>query len=182
MSARSRPAGALRGPRRRGATSASLLIGVLLSATGCGNEASSIADAASPAASTRPATKDTCPDVVWEPAPSLGVVPTSRELVGFSPTLLGVHTSWAGHGFTAETVAGGYADDLTEPYDDLRVTGHRTLEGGVQAEVSRGEFLDDPVLIVIWRDANQDAPCDLHALLVRAVDAATEEQALAGLR
>jgi len=111
------------------------------------------------------------------------VVQTSRELVGFSPTLLGVQSTWAGDGFTAETVAGGYVDDLTEAYDDLHVVATLPLHRDVEAEVLRGRLLDDQVLVAVWRDPDEDVPCDVHALLVTGADVQLhEEELLQGLR
>jgi hypothetical protein len=169
-------------PSRRGPRpwSGPLMAGVLLSAAGCtaGLGPAGTEGAGPP---TRPVTKVTCPDITWEPAPELRVVRSSRELVGFSPTLLGVHTTWTGEGFTAETVAGGYVDDLLEAYDDLKVTGSHAIAPGVEAEVMRGQLVDDPVLAVVWRDDRQDVPCDVHALLVTGADADLEDQLLRGL-
>jgi len=132
-------------------------------------------------AATRPAWKITCSDVEWDPDPSVRLTRTSRQLVGFSPTLLGVETTWAGDGFTAETVAGGYIDDLTEPYDDLQPTGSLTLTDGVKADVMHGKFQGVRVVVVIWRDPSEGVPCDMHALLVEGADPATEETLLRGL-
>lgn len=166
--------------RVRSPWSALLIAGSLLSAAGC---AAGTGQAASEAAAApdRPAAKKTCPDVAWDPPPSLHVVQTSRELVGFGPTLLGVRSTWAGDGFTAETVAGGYVDDLTEGYDDLQVTASLTLEHGAEAEVLRGRMLDAPVLVAVWRDTIEEVPCDVHALLVTGADVAREEELLRGL-
>ncbi|TFV74840.1 hypothetical protein E4P39_11250 [Blastococcus sp. CT_GayMR19] len=110
------------------------------------------------------------------------MVQTSRELVGFSPTVLGVESTWAGDGFTAVTVAGGYVDDLTETYDDLHVTSSRVLDNGAEAEILQGQLLDEPVLVVVWRDPGVDVPCDVHALVVTGADAALEEELLRGLQ
>jgi hypothetical protein len=157
--------------------------GCLLATSGCGGSPVAGADPAGPGSSLRPAAKETCRDVAWSPPPSLHVVQTSRELVGFSPTLLGVQTTWAGNGFTAETVAGGYVDDLTEAYDDLHVVGTLPLDRGVEAEVLHGRLLDDQVLVAVWRDPTEDVPCDVHALLVRGADVHVhEEELLEGLR
>jgi len=159
MASRSRPAA------RPAVRAAALLITGTVSAAGCAAGGAQ-ATPHGAAASTRPAAKETCDDVVWEPPPELHVTRTSRELVGFSPTLLGVYTTWAGDGFTAETVAGGYVDDLTEAYDDLHVTGSLTLGPGVEAEVLHGQLLEAPVLAVIWRDPADEVPCDVHALVI----------------
>jgi hypothetical protein len=135
-----------------------------------------------PSAATRPATKDTCPDVRWDPPPALGIEQTRRELVGFAPTVLGVETTWAGGGISVQTVAGGYVDDITEPFDDLTVVGHRSLSGGIEAEVLRGSLQEMPVLVVVWRDPSVQVPCDVHALVAVGADGAREAEVLAGLR
>jgi hypothetical protein len=140
------------------------------------------ADSPRAAASTRPAGKATCADVQWDPPPSLRLEQTSRELVPWSPVLLGVDTTWRAGGFTVETVSGGYMDELTEPYDDLRPTGTRSLEGGLDAQVLHGSFQASPVLLVLWRDPSQPVPCDVHAFLVQGADAPTEGLLLRGLR
>jgi hypothetical protein len=166
----------------RSPTRAALLVtGSLLCAVGCAPAVGQPATATG-AASSRPAAKETCPDVVWEPPAALHVTPTSRDLIGFGPTLLGVDTTWAGDGFTAETVAGGYVDDLTEAYDDLQVTGSLSLGRGIEAEVMRGRLLGDSVLVVVWRDPALAVPCDVHALLVTGADDAVEQELLGALR
>jgi hypothetical protein len=139
------------------------------------------APSARPAPSTRPATKTTCPDVAWIPPASVHLEQSSRELVPFSPTLLGVHATWLGDGITVETVSGGYVDDLTEAYDNLHVTGTLPLRSDPGAEILRGTLQDSPVLLVLWRDRSQSVPCDVHVFLVQGADAATEEVLLGGL-
>ena len=167
------------GRRVRTLRGCAVVIG-LLSVVGCAASAGTQAGVSTP--STRPAQKTTCEDVALAPPPSLGVVRTSRELVAFSPTLLGVESTWAGDGFTAETVAGGYVDDLTEAYDDLRPTGTMTVEGGAEAEILRGRLLGDSVVVAVWRDPAFDVPCDVRALVITGAERPTEEELLDGLR
>jgi hypothetical protein len=151
--------------------------------TGCSaTPAPGAADSPRAAASTRPATKTTCPDVLWDPPPSLSLERTSRELVPWGPTLLGVDTTWRGDGFTVETASGGYMDELTEPYDDLQQTGTRSLQGDPEAEIMHGSFQGSPVLLVLWRDSSQAVPCDVHAFLVEGAEPAEEDLLLQGLR
>jgi hypothetical protein len=152
---------------------------VLLTTSGC---ASVHPAGQRPAAATRPATKVTCADVRWTPPPELPVEQSSRELVGFSPTLLGVHTTWTGRGITVDTMAGGYVDDLTEPYDDLAITGETSVAGGIEADVMHGTLRGLPVVAVLWRDPSQHVPCDVHALLAVGADPVDEARVLAGLR
>jgi hypothetical protein len=107
--------------------------------------------------------------------------PISRDLVGFSPTLLGVQTSWAGDGFTAETVAGGYLDDLLEPYDDLVDAGQLRLAHGEEAQLLRGELRDEHLLVATWSDASLQVPCSTRAVVIKSRDEATAEEWLQGL-
>jgi hypothetical protein len=170
-------------PRRSTYWAAVAVAGCLLATSGCGGSPAAGADPGGAGSSPRPATKETCRDVAWSPPPSLHVVQTSRELVPFSPTLLGVQTTWTGNGLTAETVAGGYVDDLTEAYDDLHVVATLPLDRDVEAEVLHGRLLGDQVLVAVWRDPTQDVPCDVHALLVTGADVHLhEEELLQGLR
>jgi len=110
------------------------------------------------------------------------MVRSRRELVGVGPTLLGVQSTWTGNDVTVETVAGGYVDDLTESYDDLRTVGTRDLSGGSTAEVLAGQLLGESVLVVAWRDASQEVPCDVHALVITGADVAVQTELLRGLR
>jgi hypothetical protein len=176
------PVGRGRGVRRLGATSVVLATAVV-SLASCGGPATGTADQPARAhASTRPATKETCPDVSWSPPPSVPLVATGRELVPFSPRLLGVHTTWAGGGLTVETTAGGYVDDLTEPYDDLSSGDSLSLPHGVEAEVLRGRFQEAPLLFVLWREPSVQPPCDVHVLLVKGADPTVEAELLARLQ
>jgi hypothetical protein len=154
-------------------------LALLLLLTGCGGAAAGGEQAAP---STRPAVKETCPDVAWTPPPTVPLEQTHRELVPFSPTLLGVQTQWAGSGLTVETSAGGYVDDLTEPYDDLSPAGAMTIGDGVEAEVLRGHAEDAPLLFVLWREPSVEPPCDVHVLLVTGADPSVERELLGRLR
>jgi hypothetical protein len=156
------------------------VLAALLFLPGCGGSAAGAgADAA--ARSTRPAAKETCPDVRWTPPPSLGIEQTHRELVPFTPSLLGVHAMWAGNGVTVETSAGGYVDDLTEPYDDLGSAGSMTLAHGAEAEVLRGHAQEAPLLVLLWREPSVEPPCDVHAVLITGANPAVEKDLLARL-
>lgn len=170
----------------RGPWAALLVTGSLLGLTGCSTGAGATTDVGAATtgvgAATRPAAKETCSDVAWDPPPGRGIVRTSRELVGFSPTVLGVTTTWAGEGLTAETVAGGYVDDLTETYDDLHLTRSLTLASGAEAEVLHGRLLAASVIAVVWREPYEDVPCDVHALVLTGANIfPLEEELLRGL-
>jgi hypothetical protein len=158
-----------------------VLTAAALVLAGCGGSAAgSGTEPAGP--STRPAAKETCPDVACSPPPSVSLTETHRELVPFSPTLLGVHTSWAGDGLTVEALAGGYVDELTEPYDDLGPAGAMSLAHGVEAEVLRGRAQAAvPVLFVLWREPSVEPPCDVHVLLITGADPSVEGELLARL-
>jgi hypothetical protein len=172
-----------RGRRRWLAPAGTVLLLLTVTVIGCtGGAADEGAVAGRPAARTRPAVKETCPDVAWQPPPSVAVQQGTRELVPFGPTLLGVDSTWQGDGFTVETRAGGYVDDLTEPYDNLRTTGTLSLTGDPAAEVMHGSLGRSPVLLVLWRDGSESAPCDIHAFLVQGADPATEALLIGGLR
>ena len=164
---------------------AALLLAVLLLA-GCADAstrpASTGAAASSPAAaSTRPAAKETCRDVTWQPPAAAHAQPVSRELIGFSPTLLGVDTHWAGDGFTAETVAGGYVDDLLEPYDDLSDAGQLVLAHGEDAQLLQGKLADVHVLVAIWSDPTLAVPCNTRAVVIRTNEPVNPQDWLQGL-
>jgi hypothetical protein len=150
--------------------------------SGCGNLVDARAPSPPAAAATRPATKSTCPDIAWQPPPSLALEQSARELVPFGPTLLGVEATWTGVGFTVQTVAGGYVDDLTEAYDNLRTTGTIPLRADPAAEIMHGTLRGSPVALVLWRDTSQPVPCDVHVFLVQGADPATEALLITGLR
>ena len=157
------------------------IVALALVVSGCSGSSAAAPAGASAAASTRPAMKQTCPDVAWVPPSSVPLEHASRELVPFAPTLLGVRSTWRGNGFTVETVSGGYVDDLTEPYDNLQPTGTLSLHGDPHAEVLHGSLQGSPVLFVLWRDHTQAVPCDVHAFLVQGADLPTEGVLLTGL-
>jgi hypothetical protein len=156
-------------PGRPAALAVAGTVTALLAACGTSPEPQAAAQAAP--ASTRPAAKQTCADVTWTPPRETGLRPTGRDLVGFGPTLLGVHTTWSGDGLSAETIAGGYVDDLTEPYDDLHLVRTARVEPGLTAEVLHGQLVGNSVLVVVWRDPAQHPPCDVRVLAVSGADA-----------
>lgn len=168
---------------RRSVAAGAVALLLTLTAVGCsGSSADGSAAVDRPAANSRPAVKETCPDVAWQPPASVRVEQGARELVPFGPTLLGVDSTWRGNGFIVQTVAGGYVDDLTEPYDDLQPSGTIAVSGDPAAEVMRGTFQGRPVLMVLWRDLAQAVPCDVHVFLVQDADPVTEDILLGGLR
>jgi hypothetical protein len=139
-----------------------VLAGVV--AAGCGGGGT----AAGPrvTASTRPATKQTCPAPVV-PADS-GFALVDRNLVGFGPTLLGVDEHYAGDGIAMQVVSGGYFDEITEPYDTVQLVG-KTPVRGAQAEVLSGPYQNSIVHIALWREPGLDVPCDAHAIVATGI-------------
>ena len=154
--------------------------------TACGQTTLSSRDAAhSPSirrAVIRPALKATCADVRMRWPRALHVAMTNRVLVPFSGVLLGVETKYRGdNGIFVETRSGGYVDDITEPYDDLRVIQHQAVGTDPSAEVMRGLYKGDPVTLVMWRESLVAKPCDVHVLLVGGARAIDTQVLLRGL-
>jgi hypothetical protein len=122
--------------------------------------------------SRRPATKSTCPQaIVTRPPVGMGV--SERKLVPFSSTQLGVNTviSDATEAARAssrsrmiEVVSGGYVDELTESYDNLRLAGTVSVTGQ-PVDLLAGSFLTSTVKVAIWRQPGVAPPCDVHAVL-----------------
>ena len=122
--------------------------------------------------SSRPAAKSTCPQAVVTQPPS-GMHVSERELVPFSATQLGVNTVISDRterakppsGFRMiEVVSGGYVDELTESYDDLRQVGTVSVTGQ-PVSLLAGSLLTSTVKLVIWREPGIAPPCDVHAVL-----------------
>ena len=120
--------------------------------------------------SSRPAAKSTCPQAFVTRPPS-GMHVSERELVPFGPTQLGVNTVISDATGTAEppsrmieVVSGGYVDELTESYDNLRPAGTVSVMGQ-PASLLAGSLLNSTVKLVIWREPEVAPPCDVHAVL-----------------
>jgi hypothetical protein len=122
--------------------------------------------------STRPAAKNTCAQVIVTQVPS-GMEVSERELVPFSSTQLGVNTVFSDTTGAAEpssrsrrieAVSGGYVDELTESYDDLRPIETVSVTGQ-PVTLLAGSLLSSTVNVVIWRQPGVAPPCDVHALL-----------------
>jgi hypothetical protein len=122
--------------------------------------------------SSRPAAKSTCPQaIVTHPPPGMHV--SERELVPFSSTQLGVNTVISDRTGAAEppsgsrmieVVSGGYVDELTESYDDLRHAGTVFITGQ-PVNILAGTLLTSTIKLVIWREPGVAPPCDVHAVL-----------------
>lgn len=122
--------------------------------------------------STRPAAKSTCPQAVVTQPPA-GMEVSERELVPFSSTQLGMNTvvsdtadaaEPSARSRTIEVVSGGYVDELTESYDDLRPVGTVSVTGQPMTLLA-GSLLSSTVKVVIWRQPGVVPPCDVHAVL-----------------
>jgi len=122
--------------------------------------------------STRPAAKITCPQAVVTQPPA-GMEVSERELVPFSSTQLGMNTvisDTAGEAEpssrsrTIEVVSGGFVDELTESYDNLRPVGTISITGQ-PVTLLAGSLLRSTVNVVIWRQPGVVPPCDVHAVL-----------------
>jgi hypothetical protein len=122
--------------------------------------------------SQRPAAKIMCPQAIVTQPPS-GMELSDRELVPFSSTQLGLNTVFSDTTEAAqppsrsrmiEVVSGGYVDELTESYDDLRLV--RTVSvAGQPVSLLAGSLLTSTVKVVIWRQPGVAPPCDVHAVL-----------------
>jgi hypothetical protein len=122
--------------------------------------------------STRPAAKNTCAQAIVTQVPS-GMEVSERELVPFSSTQLGVNTVFSDTTGAAEpssrsrrieVVSGGYVDELTESYDDLRPIETVSVTGQ-PVTLLAGSLLSSTVNVVIWRQPGVAPPCDVHAVL-----------------
>jgi hypothetical protein len=120
--------------------------------------------------SSRPAAKSTCPQAIVTRPPS-GMQVSERELVPFGPTQLGVNTVISDATGTAEppsrmieVVSGGYVDELTENYDNLRQAGTVSVMGQ-PVSLLAGSLLNSTVKLIIWREPEVAPPCDVHAVL-----------------
>jgi hypothetical protein len=122
--------------------------------------------------SSRPAAKSTCPQAVVTQPPA-GMEVSERELLPFSSTQLGMNTvisdtadaaEPSARSRTIEVVSGGYVDELTESYDDLRPAGTISVTGQ-PVTLLAGSLLNATVKVVIWRQPGVVPPCDVHAVL-----------------
>ena len=122
--------------------------------------------------SGRPAAKSTCAQAVVTRLPS-GMEQSERRLVPFSSTQLGVTTVFSDTPREAElssrsrmieVVSGGYVDELTESYDNLRPV-ETVSVAGQPVSLLAGSLLSSTVNLIIWRQPGLAPPCDVHAVL-----------------
>jgi hypothetical protein len=121
--------------------------------------------------SRRPAAKSTCPQAVVTQPPA-GMEVSERELLPFSSTQLGVSTVLSeiadaakpsSRSRTIEVVSGGFVEELTESYDNLRPVETISV-AGQPVSLLAGSLLNSTVKLVIWRQPEVAPPCDVHAV------------------
>ena len=139
--------------------------------------------------STRAATKSTCPQAVVT-RPPVGMNVSERKLVPFSSTQLGVNTvisdapeaaNASSRSRMIEVVSGGYVDELTESYDNLRPAG-RVSVTGQPVSLLAGSLLTSTVNVAIWRQPAVVPPCDVHAVLATNLSKQQFEAVLKSVR
>jgi len=127
------------------------------------------------------ASKTTCHQALLSEPPN-GMVLTDRTLVPYSSMLLGVEATFSDEtgARTIQVLSGGYMDELTESYDDLRVTAQATVDGRA-ATVLSGSLLTLDVQLASWRNVDATPPCDMYAAIATNVTPTDFAQALASI-
>ena len=118
----------------------------------------------------RPAApRTTCPEATIAPLPA-NLTLTNRELVPFSSDRMGVDALYedSEESRSLQLVSGGYADEITESYDNL-VSAPSVHIDGIEAAVLKGSLLNDSVTLVFWQMQAVQVPCDLHVLIATNV-------------
>lgn len=138
-----------------------------------------------PPQSRRDAVKVTCPQAVVT-RPPRGMHLSDRELVPVSSTQLGTSSlitevRQSSNRRRVEVISGGYVDDLTEDYDDLRVVG-KTRVAGQSGTVLAGSLLTTSVELVVWHEPGVVAPCDVHAIIASNMKGSDFRSLLASVR
>jgi hypothetical protein len=124
------------------------------------------ASATSPSRSVTPiAQRDTCPEALLSQDPA-GMTLSDRQLVSFSRTLVGVETLYADESGTQtmQLLSGGYADEVTETYDNLTEVGNPVV-AGADGALLKGSLLTASVQLLFWQIPGVEAPCDMHVLI-----------------
>jgi hypothetical protein len=139
-----------------------------LASMGCGGQLRHLADSQDEdAGGSRPAPKSTCREAVLDRVPRRMQV-SDRELVGFSPVQLGVHTTVSDVDPAArravQIVSGGYADEMAETYDDLEPTDDVMIRDQ-RVPVMAGNLLGSSVRMVMWYEPDAPEPCDVYAVI-----------------
>lgn len=127
---------------------------------------------------SRPAGKRTCPTIALRLE---GAREVDRVLVPLAPQVLGSEQSFEFDDSRITLISGGYFDDITEPFDDLVVDDHFDIRG-TTADVLRGQYLNDAITVVLWRESSTPVPCDAHAAIVAGGHVGTTNSALDAIR
>jgi len=107
-----------------------------------------------------------------------------------TPTQLGVNTvisdapeaaNASSRSRMIEVVSGGYVDELTESYDNLRPAG-RVSVTGQPVSLLAGSLLTSTVNVAIWRQPAVVPPCDVHAVLATNLSKQQFEAVLKSVR
>jgi hypothetical protein len=128
--------------------------------------------------------KTTCPAPNAEAGLPAGMHIIDRALQPFSPSVLGVRSVYRdGDGclLQVEVISGGYADDITEPYDDLDPLGVRQIRG-TEAAVLEGTFVTKPVRVAMWSETGETPPCNIHAIVTTGLTSQQFTTLLNGVR
>jgi hypothetical protein len=111
-------------------------------------------------------TRTTCP------TPQLTAIPsdleeTDRDLVPFSPTVLGSDHTYGDDQRGLRLVVGGYLDDVLEPYDELQVVRSLPLRADRSLDHLAGTLLTPgDVWVATWVEPGAGpAPCPTRALI-----------------
>lgn len=127
---------------------------------------------------SRSAGKHTCPTIALRLD---GAREVDRLLVPLAPQVLGSEQSFEFDNARITLISGGYFDDITEPFDDLVVDDHFDIRGST-ADVLRGQYLDEVITVVLWRESSTPVPCDAHAAIVAGGHVDTTNSALVAIR
>jgi hypothetical protein len=138
-----------------------VLIAALSLAAACGGEAPA------PAAERAPA-RTTCPPLGFETTLD-GFRETDRELVPYSPTVMGVEATFKDEARMIQLISGGYLDDVLEAYDDLHPLPTVDMNGA-QATAMTGESLSGTVHVAVWKQPAAFEPCGLRVVLTHGFD------------
>jgi len=123
----------------------------------------------------------TCPEAAITNLPP-EIVLANRALTEFSSTLVGVESTYTnGKGDqTIQIMSGGYADEVTERYDNLLPLGTVKV-AGLDGDVVQGSLLTSTVRLVFWQLPSIAPPCGLHVLVATNVPDDVYQAAIAGI-
>jgi hypothetical protein len=133
-----------------------------------------------PTTTTAPGAKDTCEEIVATVLPA-DIELIDRNLVPYSPTLLGVEAEYESESANVVIVSGGYLDDQLEAYDDLLPVGDIQTIGDRRAEYLSGVFGNRSVQAAIWDEPSLQVPCSTRAVIAVGITQDEFVTLLAGL-